>query len=328
MSAPDLDNDDLWDDSEDPPPPPPEEDEPEVISNRGKLQDRVNPLQLKMLEDARKAEERRVKEEKEAKLAAKLAAFGGGKAKSPAASASAPAPAPAPVAASVGASPKPALDRRMRDMMASGIVHGTSRTSALRSTARGRAHRVSAMHGRGGGDDGRGGNDAAPATPARRVETDSDSRYVCRPIAARTRKDCTFRNTLSLSFSTFFQRGGGGASETFAASEGECSGNGSSCGCCFGLFCAAAAAAAATTTRRAGSTFGFFSCDRCLGGIYAHHVGGFCACTRVDPTKGERRRRRQQWARSATTGCSSSNCGSCGYTLCSTARIGYTCGRF
>ena len=75
---PDLDNDDLWDDSEDPPPPPPEDDEPEVISNRGKLQERVNPLQLKMMEDARKAEERRTREEKEAKLAAKLAAFGGG----------------------------------------------------------------------------------------------------------------------------------------------------------------------------------------------------------------------------------------------------------
>lgn len=48
MSQPPLNLDDVdWDDDEDPPPPP-EEPEPEIVSNRGKLQDRVNPLQVRL----------------------------------------------------------------------------------------------------------------------------------------------------------------------------------------------------------------------------------------------------------------------------------------
>ena len=47
MSEPPLNLDEVdWDDDEDPPPPP-EEPEPEIVSNRGKLQDRVNPLQVR-----------------------------------------------------------------------------------------------------------------------------------------------------------------------------------------------------------------------------------------------------------------------------------------
>ncbi len=106
------------------------------------------PSQLKLAEEAKKAEERRAREEKEARLAEKLKAFGGGKAKPAAGGAGAGAPAPAPAAAPAPAPPpvaKPALDRRMRDMMASGIVHGTSRTSALSKSARGRNGRVSAV---------------------------------------------------------------------------------------------------------------------------------------------------------------------------------------
>ena len=50
MSKPPLNLDDVdWDDDEDPPPPP-EEPEPEIVSNRGKLQDRVNPLQVRRRE--------------------------------------------------------------------------------------------------------------------------------------------------------------------------------------------------------------------------------------------------------------------------------------
>lgn len=136
-----------------------------LISNRGKFQAQVNPLQLRLMEEKRRAEERAAEEAKRAKLASKLAAFGGGVSKAPARGAAADAAA----AAAAAAAKKPAvpemaavvLDGKFKEMMSSGIVSTRGRGTALLSS-RGRGVRArGGSAAAAGGAAGRGGTKGA-----------------------------------------------------------------------------------------------------------------------------------------------------------------------
>lgn len=106
-----------------------------IVSNRGRFAETLNPLQLKLMEEKRKAEARAAEEAKKAKLAAKLAAFGGGVASK----------ATVDVAAGAGERKKTGvpevskgpIDGKFKEMMNSGIVNKKVKgVAALQSKGR------------------------------------------------------------------------------------------------------------------------------------------------------------------------------------------------
>lgn len=101
-----------------------------VVSNRGRFAETSNPLQLKLMEEKRKAEARAAEEAKKARLAVKLAAFGGGVASKSAVE----APAGFERRKAVVPGSHSVIDHKFKEMMSSGIVNNKTRGNALLSS--------------------------------------------------------------------------------------------------------------------------------------------------------------------------------------------------
>jgi hypothetical protein len=115
-----------------------------VVSNRGKFADRSNPLLEKLREEKRKAEIRAAEEAKKAKLASKLAAFGGGVQKKDDGSTTPSGAGEGAKKATTPSASRP-LDKKVTEMMNSGIV--TQKPKPLLAS-RGRGRGVPVVRGR------------------------------------------------------------------------------------------------------------------------------------------------------------------------------------